>query len=78
MKRSLIIVVLAYALLAVISSVGWEEVRGVFVDVPFVKQHAGKKDCVIVDCRKARDYNKEHIPGAVNFGVLIKNEDLEA
>ena len=68
------IIALALTYVVAIPSFASAEVRGVLVDVPFVRDKIGKVDWVIFDARTPADYKEGHIPGAVNMGIATGKE----
>lgn len=66
---------LALTYVVAIPSFASAEVRGVLVDVPFVRDKIGKVDWVIFDARKPADYKEGHIPGAVSMGIVTGKEN---
>jgi thiosulfate/3-mercaptopyruvate sulfurtransferase len=64
--RKLILRILAASMLAVLTVGTSVHAADPLVDVAWVKANIGKAGVVFVDVRKAKDYKKGHVPGAVH------------
>ncbi|MBI3593179.1 MAG: sulfurtransferase [Nitrospirae bacterium] len=67
-KRSLLVLVMAVAFVAISASAyAWVN-PDLLMNHDDVEKIAAKPDWVILDCRGKKDYEKEHIPGAISIG----------